>query len=185
MLRIPFVTVEALFAALWLLCRAAVWLKNGRIDRKREAVLLLMYVNLAVILRFTFFPMALADGRVQPLLFSAASVFPLRVNLIPIVKLFQYRSRRVMLINAVGNFALFVPSGFLLPLVYKRLDGFGKTVGAAALLSLGIELLQLPFSVRASDVDDLILNTLGAAFGFGLYALLRAVWRKKRRRGRD
>ena len=79
MIQIPFLLTECLFALGWLLLRAAVWLRQKRIDWKREAMLLLMYVNLAVILRFAFFPMARVDGRVQPLLFDASAVRPFRL----------------------------------------------------------------------------------------------------------
>ena len=40
-------------------------------------------------------------------------------------------------------------------------------------MSLCIEIIQLPFSVRASDVDDLILNVLGVAIGYGSYAAVK------------
>ena len=94
MIQIPFLLTECLFALGWLLLRAAVWLRQKRIDWKREAMLLLMYVNLAVILRFAFFPMARVDGRVQPLLFDASAVRPFRLNLLPFVKLKFYSSRK-------------------------------------------------------------------------------------------
>lgn len=54
MIRISLLTGELVFTALWLLCRAAVWIRQGRIDWKREAELLLMYINLAVLIRFVF-----------------------------------------------------------------------------------------------------------------------------------
>jgi len=41
--------------------------------------------------------------------------------------------------------------------------------------SLCIELSQLPFSSRVSDIDDLILNTLGFALGYGIYLLVTAI----------
>ena len=33
------------------------------------------------------------------------------------------------------------------------------------------------FSVRASDVDDLILNVLGVAIGYGIYAVVKRLKR--------
>ena len=42
-------------------------------------------------------------------------------------------------------------------------------------MSLTIEILQLPFADRTSDVDDLILNTLGVAIGYILYLTVRNV----------
>ena len=140
--------------------------------------LLLMYVNLAVLLRITFFPMARADGRVQPLVLYTAALWPPRINLVPFVRLGDFAFRRELLLNVIGNVLMFIPSGIILPILYKKLDGFGKTVAAGAGISLCIELLQLPFSVRSSDIDDLILNTLGAAIGYGLFAAAKALRRR-------
>lgn len=178
MLEISFFTLEALFTGVWLLCRILLWIRRRRIDWKREAVLLLMYVNLAVILRFAFFPMVRADGRVQPLVFDASAVFPLRVNLIPFVHLLDYDNKRDLLSNVIGNTAMFIPSGIVLPILYKKLDSFPKVAAAGALLSLCVEILQLPFSVRASDADDLILNTVGVMIGYGIYAAAKALRRR-------
>lgn len=179
MREISFTAVELLFAAAWILCRAAVWLIRRHIDWRREALLLLLYIDLAVIIRFTFFPMARADGRVQPLIYDAASVFPLRINLIPFLRLGDYAGRRDLLLNTIGNAALFIPTGIVLPVVFRKLDGFWKTVAAGAAVSLCIEILQLPFSVRASDIDDLILNAAGVAAGYAIYAAVRAICRRK------
>ena len=170
MLEITFPALELAFAAVWLLVRACVWIRQKRIDWKREAVLALMYLNLAVILRLVFFPRERAGGQLPPLVFDASAVFPLRVNLVPLVHLFRYGSVRDILWNVTGNAAMFVPSGILLPMVYRNCRSFRKTAAAGALLSLCIEILQLPFQARASDVDDLILNTLGAVAGYGIYA---------------
>ena len=175
MLKISFITLELLFTAVWLLCRIVVWIKHQHIDWKREAVLLLMYINLAVIIRFTFFPMSRVNGRIQPLVFDASKVFPLWLNLIPFVELLDYSNKRDLLLNIIGNTAMFIPSGIILPIIYKKLNSFWKVVAAGAMLSLCIEILQLPFSGRASDVDDLILNTAGVMIGYGIYALVRAV----------
>lgn len=179
MIVIPFWAAEAALALVWGAGRAALWLKRRRIDWKREALLLLMYIDLAVLLRITFFPMARLNGRVQPLILFTAALWPPRLNLIPFVRLKDYALRREMLLNVIGNVAMFIPSGILLPGLYPRLRGFLKTVAAGAGLSLCIELLQLPFSVRSTDIDDLILNTLGAALGYGLYAAGRALLRRR------
>ena len=179
MVEIPFIFLEIVFLAIWLLIRIAIWIKQKRIDRKREAVLLLMYINLAVILRFTFFPMSKVDGHIQPLVFDIATAFPFRVNWLPLVNLIDYDSKRDLLLNVIGNAAMFIPSGIVLPIVYKRLNTFWKVLLAGIGISLCIEIIQLPFSVRATDIDDLILNTIGVIAGYGIYALIRCVRRTK------
>ena len=169
MVEISFLFLEIAFTAIWLMVRVAIWIKQKRIEWKREAVLLLMYINLAVILRFTFFPMSKVDGRIQPLVFDIATAFPFRVNLLPLVNLFDYDSKRDLLLNVIGNAAMFIPSGIVLPFVYKRLNSFWKVLLAGIGISLCIEMIQLPFSVRATDIDDLILNTIGIILGYGIY----------------
>ncbi|MBQ9887053.1 MAG: VanZ family protein [Lachnospiraceae bacterium] len=173
MIEISFFASEIAFAAIWIFVRICVWIKQRRFDWKREAVLLLMYINLAVIIRFVFFPRTLVDGHVQPLIFDTAEVFPLRINLIPMVHLFRYGTIRNKIWNVVGNMVMFIPSGIVLPIVYKKLKSFWKVIAAGALISLCIELLQLPLATRATDIDDLILNTLGVAAGYGIYAIFR------------
>ena len=175
MLAISLPVLELVFTVFWLLCRITVWLRQRHIDWHREAVLLLMYVNLAVIIRFTFFPMSRVNGIVQPLIFNASTAFPLRVNLIPFVNLFDYENRRDLLLNTFGNAAMFIPSGIVLPIVFKELSSFRKVVAAGTMISLCIEIIQLPLSVRASDVDDLILNTVGVILGYGIYAMIKAL----------
>ena len=179
MIEISFLSLEIMFASIWLAIRIGVWVKQKHIDWKRETVLLLMYINLAVIIRFAFFPMFKVDGQVQPLIFDIATAFPFRVNLFPLVNLFDYDNKRDLLLNVIGNAAMFIPSGIVLPVIYKRLDSFVKVILAGGGISLCIELIQLPFRVRVSDIDDLILNTAGVIIGYGIYAFVNH-GRKKR-----
>ena len=179
MVEIPFLFLEFIFTSIWLVIRAVVWTKQKHIDWKREAVLLLMYIHLAVIIRFTFFPMSKVDGHIQPLVFDIATVFPFRINLIPLVNLFDYDSKRDLLLNVIGNTAMFIPSGIVLPIVYKRLNTSWKVILAGAGISLCIEIIQLPFSVRATDIDDLILNTIGVIVGCGIYTLVQCLRAKR------
>ena len=177
MVEITFLSAELILTVIWLLTRIIVWKQRGQIRWKREAGLLLMYINLAVIIRFVFFPRALVNGHVQSLFFDPATAFPLRMNLVPFVHLFDYDNVRDIIWNVVGNMIMFIPTGILLPVEFKKLNSFLKVVAVGALISLCIEILQLPFPSRASDVDDLILNTLGVAVGYGIYAAFRRLKR--------
>ena len=181
MIEIPFLFIEFVFTSIWLAIRIGVWGKQKHIDWKREAVLLLMYINLAVIIRFVFFPMSKVDSQVQPLIYDIATVFPFRVNLVPLVNLFDHDNKRDLLLNVIGNVAMFIPSGIVLPIIYKRLDSFIKVILVGGGISLCVEIMQLPFSVRASDIDDLILNTVGVMLGYEIYALVRCLKRTKRK----
>ena len=78
----------------------------------------------------------------------------------------------------VGNFVMLLPLGIYLPLLYKkfrRASGFFAVILISFFVSVGIELLQLATSYRSTDVDDVILNTLGACVGFFIYQLIKVV----------
>jgi len=179
--EIPFIAFEAAFMVAWLLVRVALCVRRGRIDWRHELLLLLMLVNMAVILRFVMFPFDTVDGQVQPLPFDPALAFPPRLNLVPFAEFFTYDSTRDMLVNVIGNCAMFIPTGIVLPVVWPKLDSFAKVVGVGALISLAIEIVQLPFHTRVTDVNDLLLNTAGVAIGYCVYALVREIARRSRK----
>ena len=185
MIEISFVTGQCVVAAAWIVFRAAAYLKNKKIDWRFEGIQLLFLINLLVIYRITFHPFAKLGGQVQPLLFDVSRIFPPRINLLPIVYLFDYPVFREALVNLIGNTAMFLPLGIVWPSVFRQLDTHGKVIAAGAGYSLLIEIVQLPFFDRVTDIDDLILNSLGFLAGYGIYLLARAVNRIcKRRRGR-
>lgn len=69
-------------------------------------------------------------------------------------------------INIFGNILLFVPFGILLPFIFRKLQSIWRFLLWFAAAILLVETLQL-FTLRgACDIDDLILNTLGAFIGF-------------------
>lgn len=89
--------------------------------------------------------------------------------------------RRTAIINLFGNIGMFIPLGFFLPLLWEGLRKWWRTWLATMGIMTAVEILQL-FSLRGScDVDDLILNLLGAAVGYGLFWILNA--KNKIRRG--
>ena len=68
-------------------------------------------------------------------------------------------------VQRVLNAVMFAPFGFLLPVLWRSCRKWSVTTFAGFLLSLTIEILQM-FCFRATDVDDLLMNTLGAGFGY-------------------
>jgi glycopeptide antibiotics resistance protein len=78
--------------------------------------------------------------------------------------------------NIIGNLLLFFPFGLFLPLINKRLRQGWRLVGLAFLTSLLIELCQYHYAERIFDVDDLLLNTVGAGLGWGGFKLVHLVW---------
>ena len=177
MLEISFFAGELMFSILWVLSRAVVWGKNKKVDFKREILLMLMYINLFVIIRFVFYELHKVNGKVVPLKFDVNKVWPLDVNLEPLVHLFDYESKREAMINLYGNIGMFVPTGIILPILYKSVNRLWKAVGIGFAMSFIIEVLQLMFYERTSDIDDLILNTMGVAIGYLVCTLIKGIIR--------
>lgn len=73
-----------------------------------------------------------------------------------------------------GNIGMFLPIGFFLPLLWRKLSWWKVTL-IGFFTSLSIESIQF-FINRGTDLDDLILNTLGALGGYWIYAMIRTLW---------
>lgn len=81
--------------------------------------------------------------------------------------------------NLAGNILVFVPFGFLFPLVSQDGGKFPVMFLNAFTFVLGIETFQLFSAFGAFDVDDIMLNCLGAALGFGIYKTLLCLHTKR------
>ena len=178
MIAISYPFVIGLISVLWILNRILIWRKTGSISLKREAELILVYICLIVVARFTFFPFSKVDGRIQPLIFDLAQMWNFRINLLPFVYLTDYEVLWEMKVNLIGNIAMFIPIGIIWPSVYRKLDTHKKVIAAGVGFSAFIEILQLPFYDRVTDIDDLILNSLGFLIGYGIYLLAKRLKKK-------
>ena len=91
------------------------------------------------------------------------------INLVPfksILDVFNYGLLFGIYQN-IGNIFLFIPFGFLYKMAFEKNDT-KKIIINAVLVSGGIELVQF-FEPRSVDIDDIILNTLGAIVGILLF----------------
>jgi glycopeptide antibiotics resistance protein len=73
----------------------------------------------------------------------------------------------------VGNLLLLLPLGLLGPIVLPWMDRWLRVLVAALALSSAIELAQLRVPDRSADVDDLLLNVVGAMLGYVILNVLR------------
>ena len=79
--------------------------------------------------------------------------------------------RLLAVVNLGGNIGMFIPLGFCLPMLWKKQRKLWKTLLSTALIITLVELTQLLTLVGSCDMDDLILNVLGSAIGYGLFRL--------------
>lgn len=167
MFEITYTGVFVFITLAWVMARVICGIKNQKVDWKYEVKLLTVYICFVVIARIVYFPMSLVDGKIAGLYFELDKIFPIWINLVPIVHMFDVYDG--WLINIIGNVAMFIPVGLAWPYCFKKLDTIGKTVLAGGGVSLFIEITQLPFYSRCSDIDDLIMNTAGVFIGTMIY----------------
>lgn len=179
MIEITYAQMLGFISAMWIMIRAVCCLKVKRFDWKRELSLLLVYICIVVVVRFTFCPFGKVNGKIRPLLFDSEKILPFWLNLKPFIYLFDYPTMKEALLNLIGNTAMFIPLGIVWPAVFKKLDSHSKVIAAGVGVSLTIEILQLPFFDRATDIDDLILNSAGFLVGYGIYLLARRIGKGK------
>lgn len=169
MIKISYWHMLLFISVMWIIVRGIVFLREHKFSILKEAKLLLVYICLIVIARFVFFPFEKVNGQIMPLVFDAKKAFPPKVNLIPFVHLSDYVIAWQANLNLFGNIAMFVPVGIIWPVVFEKLDTPFRVILAGVAFSVTIEILQLPFSDRVSDIDDVILNSLGYITGYIIY----------------
>lgn len=68
--------------------------------------------------------------------------------------------------NLIGNIIIFMPMGYILPHYAIKLKLFGRFVLTVFLITLLIEIIQLFTILEMLDINDIILNLIGAIIGF-------------------
>ena len=92
---------------------------------------------------------------------------------------FTGAQRRGSVIDVVGNVVLFIPFGLLVPLRWPSMKSLIKVGGAGFAFSSTIETLQLLLgNGRSATAQDVILNTVGSAAGYGLLMAILARHRR-------
>ena len=155
------------------LCRR-IWLKKVKksfnISKIREAAFLLFMAYMSAVAAAT----VISTNFVQGL--TGSFGFWDNLNLIPFRQFYEVYSASgiygmsFFAANIFGNIGLFVPVGFFILLLWNV--KIRRALLYGCLISCCIEILQLPL-VRVTDIDDVILNTLGAALGCLIYCVLR------------
>jgi glycopeptide antibiotics resistance protein len=129
-------------------------------------------VYLDVLLSLTFFPLPLPPYQID----LAGCAF---IRLRPFATIGPALSHGLVWPDTrylIGNVLAFVPVGVLLPLLRPTKRPWLTVLVAGFLLSVLVEVGQLlaslaiGFPYRQSDVDDVIVNTVGAAVGYALLA---------------
>ncbi len=95
-------------------------------------------------------------------------------NLAPFTEMFRYKiGSTSFYLNVVGNIILFIPFGYFIS-TYIKPKKILPILLVSVISSSTVEFVQLCIG-RSFDVDDIILNTVGAITGFLLYVAFNAI----------
>ena len=152
-----------------------------RLGRRRYGfvylfVLAIFWVYALMVIGMTLFPIVI-DNEVR---------LPLRINLVPFYIGQPTRFTYMRVLETVANLLMTVPFGLLLPLLRPICPRRFPLVALG--LGFGLELAQLLIalltgngSFRVTDINDVLLNGLGAMLGYGLFRLIfrRSIQRQR------
>lgn len=95
-------------------------------------------------------------------------------NFVPFKEMLRYELGSPMFIkNVIGNMIMFLPYGFFVSYLLK-LDKKSTMLYLSIIVSLTIEATQMAIG-RVFDVDDIMLNILGAMLGYFSYRFIIAI----------
>lgn len=157
---VSFVTAIIIFVLLSLFT----FLCGIKIDKKE------IYKNnitIYIILYFIFlFSLTMFVGRYNAPSINFQNGYLRDINIIPFKTIIRYLtdkiSLRVIIYNIIGNFVALMPLSFLLVLKNNKNMKLSKQIAKISIIVIIIEILQLLFSCGKFDIDDFILNVIGA-----------------------
>lgn len=108
------------------------------------------------------------------------------INLVPFRSTIRYLTEfdsyniDIVLMNTLGNVIIFIPFGFLLPLLFKQINNVKMASKIFIKFILLIESLQLLTFTGVFDIDDIMLNMLGALIGYGSFVGIKYILERVR-----
>ncbi len=133
------------------------YIKKKKIDLNHEILLLLFILFLVGLFSQAFIP---DDG------IHRTNFIPFKILYDTYDQVFNKNNINYLIISFLGNIIMFIPIGLLVKSLWHFTNK--KTIIIGFSISLFIEMVQL-FLNRTSDIDDLILNTIGVFLGITLY----------------
>ena len=98
------------------------------------------------------------------------------VEWIPFMKTGGYY---LVIMFSLANIIIFIPFGMLVSKVFDKVNAWWKVALVAYGFSIFVELVQFALGCGVSEVEDVIMNTIGGVIG---YLILRAIQKRRSKR---
>ena len=145
------------FLVVFMMSRMAYKRKGFLFSRKHFFVMLVLYIYIVGVYHLT------GAGTIYDGIRYKLELRQDQINVIPF-------SLDIDIVAYFLNIFLFVPLGLLAPIIWKSMNKLTNIIGIGFFFTLLIEMSQL-LNHRRTDIDDILLNVLGAVIGFGFFKL--------------
>ena len=137
-------------------------------NRQRKLTRILFAVYFLILVWILLFKMS----------FSLDELYKNRsINLIPFMGSVVVNGR-IYINEIIDNILVFIPLGIYICMLKEDWSILRK-ISVGFFISLGIEVLQFILAIGATDITDLIGNTLGGIIGIGVFYLFSKVFKNK------
>ena len=155
-------------------------IRKKKLSFKRELLYAFTVAYITGVIKLTIIPdwSLYRDFETQEIRFSSDVGSFLPINLIPLKNVLSFLSGNVhvneedilmvVVLNLATSILLLAPMGILLPRLWTKLNNWKTILLIAIGFSCTIEIIQF-FIGRVADVDDIVLNLIGALGGYGFY----------------
>ncbi len=104
-------------------------------------------------------------------------LFKFSYNLFAVIRDFQTRSLNLIPFaysrnsEMIANLVAFIPFGVMLGVNFKQV-AFGYQIAVIFAFSVAVEIIQYCLAIGATDITDIIMNTLGGFLGLAGYVVV-------------
>lgn len=143
---------------------------------KNIKIVRLLFIIYCIVLFYVLFLYGARNGNQFHLKVFSKEHFEM-TNLVPMKTILGFFDRlnqatiniNIVVRNLGANLLMFIPMGMALPVLFeKRFNSFWKTILFTVGLVFVIEVIQFLTFTGSADIDDLILNTISCAVGYGI-----------------
>lgn len=141
-----------------------------------KIVIYLSFVIYVLILLYIVFLSRIGVSSYMPDM-SILEYAKINANLVPLKSILRYISAiitgsmnlSIPLSNLLGNLLMFFPMGIYIPFIFMKMRNIKRISVVTIILLLLLEILQFVTKFGEFDIDDIILNFVGAIFGYGVW----------------
>ncbi|CEO33527.1 VanZ family protein [Paraclostridium sordellii] len=183
MMHLNFITIVGLTIVVWAIFRLYSAKLRRTLDLTKEGALLILVIYFLILIRLTIFKFSIImiSSPLNSYQYTFLGVDGI-INIIPFketVNILRDGIHNNRIIKGIIlNVIYFIPLGFLLPLLFKKVNSFLKIILISTITSSLIEIIQLFTIFSVSNIDDVIFNIIGSAIGLICFKLFEKIVKK-------